>query len=133
MGCSDEIARPPATPATLDIADGDDQIGPAAQALTDSLVVIVRDAAGNPLSGVAVDWAVTVGGGSVSPTRGSTLANGMARARYILGVAGGNSVTATVANLPPVTFDAVGQIQGAVAMGRKTLGPLTDTILGTMT
>jgi plastocyanin len=133
MGCSDEIARPPATPATLDITDGDDQIGPAAQALTDSLVVIVRDAAGNPVSGVAVNWAVTAGGGSVSPTSSSTLANGMARARYVLGVAGSNSVTATVADLPPVTFDAIGQIQGAVAMGRRTIGPLTDSVLGTMT
>jgi plastocyanin len=133
LGCSSEIARPAATPATLDISAGDDQIGPAGQALRDSLVVIVRDAAGDPVSGVAVSWEVTAGGGSVSPTSGSTLANGMARARYVLGLAGSNSVTATVANLPPVRFDAIGQIQGAVAMGSRTIGPLTDSVLGTMT
>src|SRR5215218_7525915 len=63
VSCSDEIARPAAAPATLDIADGDDQIGRAAQTLGDSLVVIVRDAAGNPVPGVAVAWLVTAGGG----------------------------------------------------------------------
>jgi len=134
VGCSDEIASPSPIPGTLDIADGDDQIGSAAQALGDSLAVIVRDAAGNPVSGVAVAWAVTAGGGSVSPAISSTLASGVARTSYTLGLApGGNSVAASVANLPPVRFDAIGQIQGAVTMGRKTLGPLTDTILGTMT
>ena len=30
-------------------------------------------------------------------------------------------------------FDAIGPNQGAVTMGRRTIGPLTDTILGTMT
>jgi len=134
VSCSDEIARPAATPATLAIAAGDDQIGSAAQALGDSLTVIVRDARGNLLSGVVVNWAVTEGGGSVSPAISSTLASGLAWTRYTLGVAaGGNSVSATVASLPPVRFDAIARIQGAVTMGRKTIGPLTDTILGTMT
>ena len=82
VSCSDEIARPAATPATLDIAGGDDQIGRAAQALGDSLVVIVRDAAGNPVPGVPVTWSVTAGGGSVSPASSLTGANGIARARY---------------------------------------------------
>jgi hypothetical protein len=77
---------------------------------------------------------VTAGAGSVSPGTSSTDVSGLARTRHTLGPAvGANSVRAAVTSLPPVTFDAVGQIQGAVQMGSKTLGPLTDTVLGTMT
>jgi plastocyanin len=47
--------------------------------------------------------------------------------------AGGQTTRATVNGLAPATFDAMAQIQGAVQMGSKTIGPLTDTVLGTMT
>lgn len=51
----------------------------------DSLAVQVLDQFNNPVPGATVAWAVTEGGGSVSPASGTTNANGNARAQWILG------------------------------------------------
>ncbi|HEX6367741.1 MAG TPA: Ig-like domain-containing protein [Longimicrobium sp.] len=53
--------------------------------LADSAAALVRDQHGNPVSGVTVNWAVTSGGGSVSPASSTTSAQGIARARWTLG------------------------------------------------
>lgn len=135
LGCSGDSTPPTAPePASVAVAAGHDQVGPAGQALTDSLVVLVRDAAGAPLSEVTVTWQVTAGGGAVSPGASVTNASGLARTQYTLGAnAGTNTARAAVGNLSPATFDAVAQIQGAVEMGSKTIGPLADTVHGTLT
>src|SRR5204863_9097995 len=74
--------------------------------------VIVQDQFGNPLAGVAVTFAVTSGGGAVSPlTAVPTDANGIASAiAWTLGTtAGANTLTATAAGTgTPVTFTATG-------------------------
>ncbi len=75
--------------------------------------VLVRDASLNPVASVAVTFAVTAGGGSITPTTPIlTDATGVATlTRWTLGpVAGANTVTATAPGLAgsPVTFNATG-------------------------
>jgi alpha-tubulin suppressor-like RCC1 family protein len=65
-------------------------------ATADSLRALVTDLKGNPLSGARVAFAVTAGGGSISPAIAVTK-NGIASAEWKLGpVAGLNTATATV-------------------------------------
>jgi hypothetical protein len=59
----------------------------------DSFAVIVRDAAGNPVPGAQVAWAVTSGGGSIT-TPTTTDAAGVARTQWVLGTAPGPTQTA---------------------------------------
>lgn len=66
---------------------GDEQIGTAGQTLPSPLVVQANDALGNPVSGAPLVFAVTQGGGSVSPTTSSTGANGRASTTFTLGTA----------------------------------------------
>jgi hypothetical protein len=53
--------------------------------MADSAAALVRDQHGNPVPGVMVNWAVTSGGGSVSPASSASNAQGVARARWTLG------------------------------------------------
>lgn len=133
--CSPDGNGPsPGVPASIVASAGNGQVGPAGQACPESLAVIVRDAGGSPLAGVTVAWAVVSGGGAVSPATATTRADGTAKALLTLGPnAGAQSTTATVSGLPAVTFSAIAQIQGAVQMGDRSIGPLTDTVLGTLT
>jgi hypothetical protein len=70
----------------------------------------VRDAAGQPLAGVAVSFVVTQGGGAVQVSSVVTNAQGSASAgRWTLGTtAGANEVNARVGSLAPVRFTATG-------------------------
>ncbi len=77
--------------------------------------VRVRDASGNPVAGVKVVFAVTAGGGTISPASGDTVitnAAGVATTTsWTLGAADGeNTVVATSPGLTgsPVTFTATG-------------------------
>ena len=87
------------------ITDG--QFGLVGTELTDSIVVIVKDANGNGVAGRSVLWTVGTGGGTVSPTTSTTDTDGKAFTRWTLGpTAGTNTVNAASANLTPVTFTA---------------------------
>ena len=110
------------TPHSLEKVSGDSQEGPASTQLAAPFVVSVLDQDDSPLSGVAVTFSVTEGGGllssttdtnpctvepSTSSTTATTDANGQAATRLTLGSdAGTNTVSATVAGLEPVTFTA---------------------------
>jgi plastocyanin len=108
---------------------GDDQVAAAGTALPESLSVIVRDDAGAPLPGVNVTWAVSAGGGTVSPLTYTSDAGGIARTRRTLGPnAGTQTARATVSGETPVTFEAVAQIQGAVNITNATTGLFVDTV-----
>jgi plastocyanin len=108
---------------------GDDQVAAAGAVLPESLSVIVRDDAGAPLPGVTVTWAVTAGGGTVSPLTYVSDAGGISRTRRTLGPnAGTQTARATVSGETPVTFEAVAQIQGAVNIANATTGLLADTV-----
>jgi hypothetical protein len=72
----------------------------------DSIRVLVSDAFGNLKPGAAVAFAVTAGGGTVTPPSAVTDANGRAAAKFMTGSAVGvaNTATATVSGVTPVAF-----------------------------
>lgn len=97
---------------TITKVSGDDQSGTAGNTLPNDLVVKITDGAGNPQAGVTVNFAVTSGGGSVSPPSAVTAANGQASTSLKLGAIPGaidsvtNTVTATASGIGSVTFTA---------------------------
>ena len=94
--------------SSIEVVSGDGQEAAPGEAVPDSLVVLVTDASGNPVQDVVVDWEVTAGGGSVSPTSTVTNVTGDTEASWTLGVAAGpNEARATVQGLPPAVFNAV--------------------------
>ncbi|MEZ0228266.1 MAG: Ig-like domain-containing protein, partial [Planctomycetota bacterium] len=99
-----------AAPATqLVIASGNNQTGAAGSTLANPLVVTARDAAGNPVANVTITFAVTAGGGTVTPATMATNAQGQASTSLRLGATPAtNTVTATATGLPVATFTATG-------------------------
>jgi hypothetical protein len=87
---------------------GDNQSAAAGNAVPIPPSVLVKDANGNPKSGVSVTFAVVSGGGSITGATAVTNAAGIAAVgSWTLGNSGGaNSLSATVAGLPSVTFTA---------------------------
>jgi hypothetical protein len=103
---------------TITKLSGDNQTGTAGNALPNPLVVQVNDGSGNPQSGVTINFAVTTGGGSVSPTSAVTNANGQASTVLTLGAASGatspvtNTVSATASSIGSVSFTATANPSG---------------------
>jgi hypothetical protein len=97
--------------------------------------VIVKDAGGNPVSGVQVTFAVASGGGSVSGATPSTNGSGIATVgSWTLGPTAGtnnNTLTATITGSGisgnPVTFTA-SAIAGGPSASQSTLTVSTNTI-----
>jgi sugar lactone lactonase YvrE len=112
-----------AAPASLAYVSGNNQSGPAGAALPNPLVVKVTDASSNPIAGVTVSFAVTAGGGTVTPTSATTDINGIAQAGWVLGAGlGTNTATATVTGLSTVTFSATATV--------PAVGPGITTVAG---
>ncbi|HST57757.1 MAG TPA: pre-peptidase C-terminal domain-containing protein [Longimicrobium sp.] len=83
------------------------QAGTAGAPVAQVPTVRVNNAAGQPLAGVAVTFAVTAGGGTLGQTSVITGASGTASpGSWTLGAVGANTVTASVPGLPAVTFNA---------------------------
>ena len=120
-----------AAAASLELAAGNNQIGDVDVALPTALQVRAEDQFGNPVAGVSVDWAVTGGGGSVTPPTSVTAASGVAATAFTLGPdAGANTATATSAGLTgsPVTFTATGEVNvptptSAIEVGNDFFDP----------
>ena len=99
--------------STITKVSGDNQTGATGSILANPLVVEVKDSASSPQSGVTVNFAVTAGGGSVSPTSAVTNASGQASTTLTLGASPGatspvtNTVSATATGIGSVTFSAV--------------------------
>ena len=86
---------------------GDNQTADDGTTLPIAPAVTVRDAAGNPVPGVTVIFAVGTGGGSLTGGTQVTNASGVATVgSWTLGTIGQNTLTATAGTLPPVTFTA---------------------------
>jgi adhesin/invasin len=86
---------------------GDGQTGAPRATLPAPVVVAVTDADGNPVSGAAVTWVVTAGGGSVDPTTSSTDPEGHASTSWTLGPSvDTNTVEAVVSGVGSATFTA---------------------------
>ncbi len=97
--------------STISKVSGDNQSGAVGTALSNPLVVVVEDGNGNPQSGVTVNFAVTNGGGTVSPVSAVTGSNGQASTVLTLGTipSGPNSSTiveATATGIGKTTFSA---------------------------
>ena len=91
----------------LELVSGDGQSALVGTSVPDPLVVRARDAAGNPVTGLAVAWVVGDGGGSAAPQTSLTDAQGLAATRWTLGSAAGtNTLTAVISGVGTVGFTA---------------------------
>ncbi|MCA8926326.1 MAG: Ig-like domain-containing protein [Planctomycetes bacterium] len=96
------------TPSALVAVSGDMQTGRGGAALGSPIVVQVNDAAGAPLPGVRVAFAVTTGQGTLNPSAAMTDAQGRASTEWTLGMnVQAQSMTASVGGVTPVTFNAM--------------------------
>ena len=94
-------------PDAIKKISGDNQSGRPGARLANPFVVEVVDENDDPVSGITVTFAVTAGGGSVSPASTTTNNNGRAQTTLTLGdEIGDNTVTASVTGLRAVTFTA---------------------------
>lgn len=110
---------------------GDGQLAVVGAALASLPSVRVRDAAGNPVAGVSVAFAVASGGGNVTGATPVTDANGVATVGgWTLGtLAGTNTLTATAGGLTR-TFTATG-VAGAATQLLTAAGDLQSAVVGT--
>lgn len=97
-------------PATLTMVEGSGQSANVGTAVPVAPAVRAARDDGSPLPNVPVDFAVTLGGGSVEGASVLTGADGVARpTRWILGpVAGANRLQAATLGRTPVQFEATG-------------------------
>ena len=105
--------QPPPIPKTLVKTSGDNQQGTSGTALSNPLVVEVRDLSGNPLSDVVVKFTVVFGSGKLgkrfTTENVTTDAGGQAESILTLGTnPGANIVEVSVNDGEPVTFHATG-------------------------
>lgn len=114
-GCSGDGGNGPSQEATtIAVASGSVQNGTVGSTLPTPIGVRVTDAGGDPVSGVAVTFAVTAGNGSLAAAAAvTTNAQGIASTSWTIGTESGvnnNVATATAAGLSgsPVTFRASG-------------------------
>ncbi len=108
-GDSGTTPTPPATPVptSLTPSAGDQQEAAGGTPVAVAPAVLVRDAAGQPMSGVTVQFSVTEGGGSISGGAPATNAQGIAAVgSWTLGPNGTQRLRAQVGSLAPVTFEA---------------------------
>ena len=85
------------TPSSLSISSGNSQTQVVNSAFASPLIVSVRDASNQPLSGVTVQWSVTSGSGTLSGASSTTNASGLAQITLTAGTSAGNiSVQAAI-------------------------------------
>jgi adhesin/invasin len=116
-GTSPNIVTVAGTATKISANAGNGQSATVGTAVATPPSVLVTDANNNPVAGVAVTFAVTGGGGSVTGPTSTTNASGIAAAgNWTLGTTPGtNTLTATSAGLSgsPVTFTATGLLGAA--------------------
>ncbi len=101
----------PSLPSSVSaLAGTTPQTAPAGSPVAHAPAVIVVDGTGRAVPGVVVAFAVQAGGGTIVGATATTNSSGAAAvASWTLGATVGiNILTATVANLTPVTFTATG-------------------------
>lgn len=123
------------SPTTITMTSGNGQSATVATAVAAAPTVRVTDTYGNPVSGVAVAFAVASGGGSVTGPSVTTNASGSAAvASWTLGTtAGANTLTATSLGLSgsPITFTATGTAGNAtryVVSSSNTSPPISSSV-----
>jgi hypothetical protein len=101
--------EPVPVPSQIEKIAGDGEVGTPGQPVTTPPAVLVKDASGNPVAGVAVTFEVISGGGSITGPSATTNASGIANVgSWVLGDLGANVLRATAAGSSisgnPVTF-----------------------------
>ena len=91
--CSKDETAPTAVPTTLAVASGNNQAVIAGKAVTDPLIVTLKDQNGNPISGATVTSTIANGGGALDVSTTATDVNGQAKAMYTAATTAG---TATI-------------------------------------
>ena len=104
-GCDDDDDPFVPVVTTVTMTSGSPQTV-ARNATSTPLTVTVKDQNGDPITGRTVNWAVATGGGTLASSTSVTNAQGVATMTYTAGATAGTAtVTATVGNLTPVTFN----------------------------
>src|SRR5882762_8290554 len=99
-GCNGGGTQPPGPPTDLVTSGGDGQNWYFNNPLATPLSATVLDANGRAVPGVVVTWAVTQGGGGVTPAQSTTNANGVATTSDSIGSSTLQKVNASVTGLP---------------------------------
>ena len=120
----------PGIPTAVAVAGGNNQSAVVNTVLGTDPSVLVTDAGGVPVSGVAVAFAVTAGGGSITGANATTNGSGVASlGSWKLGqTAGANTLSATVAGITPVSFTATGTADVAAALAKVSGDNQTDSL-----
>jgi hypothetical protein len=101
------IAATAIVPTSIVIAQGNSQTGRVSTALANQVVVRVVGMNSTPIVGVAVAFQITAGAGLITPQSALTNSFGEVTVKWTLGPAAGtNTLSASVANLAPVTVTA---------------------------
>ncbi|HEX6367833.1 MAG TPA: Ig-like domain-containing protein [Longimicrobium sp.] len=104
-------------PAQVQAVSGSGQSGLTGAALSAELVAKVTGSGGRGVPGVAVEWDVDAGGGTLSATGTLTDAAGEARVRWTLGPGAGTfTARATVAGLAAAVFSATATLPRPAAL-----------------
>jgi uncharacterized protein YjdB len=95
--CKDSAGPPAERVTSVTASSGDLQGGIVGMLLAQPVIGLANDAQDRPVRGALVEWAVTSGGGTITPIETETDANGHASATWTLGEsAGEQSVTLTI-------------------------------------
>lgn len=114
LGACNDGTSPP-TPASIEIVAGNNQTASVGQRLTASPSFLVRDASGNPISGVSVSVTVSAGNGSVANAPKKSSKGPTSIGNWTLGLKSGvNRVAVSVNGLTPLVFTATA-VAGAAA------------------
>lgn len=123
-------SEPPDDPADIEIVAGNGQTAQPGHPVPIDPTVLVSNVNGRPLAGVTVTFAVASGGGVVFGAAATTGPDGTASVgQWNLGPSpGSNTLTASVAGLPSVTFTATANTQvSAYTIDLRFLGSMTPS------
>ncbi len=109
LGCQAETFTS-SGPTGLEVLHGPPPLVSLGTELDTLLLVRVVDEAGNPISGVAVNWQIIDGDGEIIPGDSSSGVDGLASARWKFGmIPGPKRARVNIAGLDPVTFSTEAQ------------------------
>lgn len=123
------ITSQPAAPAQLQVVEGNNQSGTEGQPVPIAPKVRVRDAFGNNVPGVTVNWSVSLGGGTLAATTSVSDAQGIATApTWTLGASGpGEQRVAASLNALTTSFSAfIGLVPASITV--EVAAPATATV-----
>jgi hypothetical protein len=129
--CSKDTTAP-LVPSLVTVTGGANQTGTVNTNLTSPIAVLVTDASGHPVSGVAVTFTPNANAGTVSATQVTTDNGGLAQVNWKIGtVAGLDSMTVSIGSESVIataigTADAAAQL--TIVSGNSQAAPADSTL-----